>query len=223
MAADSAKVIQQVLKLIDGYDLYGRCAPAGPALPGCLPACACDQDPAADKALLRSVAYPKRHTQADISDIYRLPLATRGVFTNVALQEPFGLTVIEVGAQADHSRVAPANELTAACWPSAAMWFPAARRSSARLHVLRWLQSCALAQPDALGNSCLTASQRASLRPRRKRRSATCDAMQAAAHRRAYCGHQERRPHRHHGHAATTACWWTPPTPPTSQTPASAS
>ena len=42
-----------------------------------------------------SVAYPKRHTQADISDIYRLPLATRGVFTNVALQEPFGLTVIE--------------------------------------------------------------------------------------------------------------------------------
>ena len=51
---------------MDGYDLYG------------------------------SVAYPKKHTQADISDIYRLPLATRGVFTNVALQEPFGLTVIEV-------------------------------------------------------------------------------------------------------------------------------
>ena len=66
MAGGSAKVIQQVLKLVDGYDLYG------------------------------SVAYPKRHTQADISDIYRLPLATRGVFTNVALQEPFGLTVIEV-------------------------------------------------------------------------------------------------------------------------------
>ena len=65
MAGGSAKVIQQVLKLVDGYDLYG------------------------------SVAYPKRHTQADISDIYRLPLATRGVFTNVALQEPFGLTVIE--------------------------------------------------------------------------------------------------------------------------------
>ena len=26
MAAGSAKVIQQVLKLVDGYDLYGRCA-----------------------------------------------------------------------------------------------------------------------------------------------------------------------------------------------------
>lgn len=66
MASGSAKVLQQVLKLVDAHDLYG------------------------------SVAYPKRHTQADISDIYRLPFATRGVFTNVALQEPFGLTVIEV-------------------------------------------------------------------------------------------------------------------------------
>lgn len=68
MAAGSQKVLQDVLKLIDTYDLYG------------------------------SVAYPKRHQQSDISDIYRLPLATRGVFTNVALQEPFGLTVIEVGS-----------------------------------------------------------------------------------------------------------------------------
>ena len=66
MAAGSAKVLQQVLRLVDAHDLYG------------------------------SVAYPKKHTQADISDIYRLPFATRGVFTNVALQEPFGLTVIEV-------------------------------------------------------------------------------------------------------------------------------
>ena len=66
MAGGSAKVLTQVLKLIDNHDLYG------------------------------SVAYPKRHTQKDISDIYRLCLATHGVFTNVALQEPFGLTVIEV-------------------------------------------------------------------------------------------------------------------------------
>lgn len=66
MASGSQKVLQDVLKLIDTYDLYG------------------------------SVAYPKRHQQSEISDIYRLPLATRGVFTNVALQEPFGLTVIEV-------------------------------------------------------------------------------------------------------------------------------
>ena len=66
MASGSQKVLNQVLKLIDTYDLYG------------------------------SVAYPKQHQQSDISDIYRLPLRTRGVFTNVALQEPFGLTVIEV-------------------------------------------------------------------------------------------------------------------------------
>ena len=66
MAAGSNKVLTQVLKLVDSHDLYG------------------------------SVAYPKKHTQMDISDIYRLPYATRGIFTNVALQEPFGLTVIEV-------------------------------------------------------------------------------------------------------------------------------
>ena len=66
MAGGSQKVLNQVLKLIDMHDLYG------------------------------SVAYPKKHQQKDISDIYRLPLATRGCFTNVALQEPFGLTVIEV-------------------------------------------------------------------------------------------------------------------------------
>ncbi|KAK9809313.1 hypothetical protein WJX73_004061 [Symbiochloris irregularis] len=68
MASGSSKVLQQVLRLVDSHDLYG------------------------------SVAYPKKHSQADISDIYRLPQATRGVFTNVALQEPFGLTVIEAAA-----------------------------------------------------------------------------------------------------------------------------
>lgn len=66
MAAGSAKVLTQVLKLIDVYDLYG------------------------------SVAYPKHHSQSEISDIYMLAARTRGIFTNVALQEPFGLTVIEV-------------------------------------------------------------------------------------------------------------------------------
>lgn len=66
MAAGSQKVLTQVMKLIDLHDLYG------------------------------SVAYPKKHSQDDISDIYRLPLATHGIFTNIALQEPFGLTVIEV-------------------------------------------------------------------------------------------------------------------------------
>lgn len=68
MASGSQKVLGEVLRLIDTYDLYG------------------------------SVAYPKRHQQSDISDIYRLPLKTKGVFTNVALQEPFGLTVIEVSS-----------------------------------------------------------------------------------------------------------------------------
>ena len=66
MASGSQKILNQVLQLIDSHDLYG------------------------------SVAYPKKHQQKDISDIYLLPFATRGIFTNVALQEPFGLTVIEV-------------------------------------------------------------------------------------------------------------------------------
>ncbi|KAI3435641.1 hypothetical protein D9Q98_001699 [Chlorella vulgaris] len=68
MASGSQKVLTQVLKLIDSHDLYG------------------------------SVAYPKHHTQADISDIYLFSYATRGVFVNPALQEPFGLTVIEAAA-----------------------------------------------------------------------------------------------------------------------------
>lgn len=49
-------VRQEVLRLVDAYDMYG------------------------------SVAYPKRHAQSDISDIYHLAAATRGVFVNVALQ-----------------------------------------------------------------------------------------------------------------------------------------
>lgn len=68
MAAGSQKVLTQVLKLIDAHDLYG------------------------------SVAYPKHHAQTDISDIYLFAGETRGVFVNIALQEPFGLTVIEAAA-----------------------------------------------------------------------------------------------------------------------------
>lgn len=68
MAAGSQKVLTQVLQLIDTYDLYG------------------------------SVAYPKHHGQSDISDIYLYATDTRGVFVNIALQEPFGLTVIEAAA-----------------------------------------------------------------------------------------------------------------------------
>ena len=68
LAPGSRAVIESVFRLVDNHGLWG------------------------------SVAFPKHHAQADISDIYRLPLATRGVFVNVALQEPFGLTVIEAAA-----------------------------------------------------------------------------------------------------------------------------
>jgi len=62
------KVLQQMLHLIDRYDLYG------------------------------SVAYPKQHTSEDIAEIYRLAAARRGIFVNPALTEPFGLTLIEAAA-----------------------------------------------------------------------------------------------------------------------------
>jgi sucrose-phosphate synthase len=61
-------VLQQMLRLIDRYDLYG------------------------------TVAYPKRHSSEDIAEIYRLAAARRGVFVNPALTEPFGLTLIEAAA-----------------------------------------------------------------------------------------------------------------------------
>eukprot|EP00899_Mesostigma_viride_P015876 jgi/Mesvir1/2428/Mv22163-RA.1 len=68
LAAGSAGVLTSVLKLVDTYDLYG------------------------------CVAMPKRHTQADVPDIYRFTAYTKGVFTNPALMEPFGLTLIEAAA-----------------------------------------------------------------------------------------------------------------------------
>jgi sucrose-phosphate synthase len=62
------KVLQQMLRLIDVYDLYG------------------------------SVAYPKQHSSDDVAEVYRLAAARRGVFVNPALTEPFGLTLIEAAA-----------------------------------------------------------------------------------------------------------------------------
>jgi sucrose-phosphate synthase len=44
------------------------------------------------------VAYPKRHSPADVPDLYRLAAASRGVFVNPALTEPFGLTLLEAAA-----------------------------------------------------------------------------------------------------------------------------
>jgi len=44
------------------------------------------------------VAYPKHHEPSDVSVIYRLATASRGVFVNPALTEPFGLTLLEAAA-----------------------------------------------------------------------------------------------------------------------------
>jgi len=62
------RVLGRVFYLIDRYDLYG------------------------------SVAVPKHHESEDVPEIYRLAAASRGVFVNPALTEPFGLTLIEAAA-----------------------------------------------------------------------------------------------------------------------------
>ncbi|MBB5021571.1 HAD-IIB family hydrolase [Desulfurispira natronophila] len=64
----SRKVLTQVLLLIDRYDLYGK------------------------------VAYPKHHSSTDIPALYRLATHSGGIFVNIALTEPFGLTLIEAAA-----------------------------------------------------------------------------------------------------------------------------
>ncbi len=62
------RVFLDVLRAVDRYDLYG------------------------------SVAYPKGHEPEEVPDLYRLAVATRGVFVNPALTEPFGLTLLESAA-----------------------------------------------------------------------------------------------------------------------------
>lgn len=62
------EVLTDLLLRIDRYDLYGL------------------------------VAYPKQHASDDVPDLYRLVAASRGVFVNPALTEPFGLTLIEAAA-----------------------------------------------------------------------------------------------------------------------------
>ena len=64
----SRTVLNEILLAIDKYDLYGR------------------------------VAYPKHHKQDEVADFFRFAAATRGVFVNPALTEPFGLTLIEAAA-----------------------------------------------------------------------------------------------------------------------------
>jgi len=61
-------VLNEILYLVDYYDLYGQ------------------------------VAYPKCHEPDDVPDIYRLAAKTKGVFVNPALTEPFGLTLLEAAA-----------------------------------------------------------------------------------------------------------------------------
>lgn len=66
--AENRKVWAQLLKLIDDYDLYGH------------------------------VAYPKHHELRQVPAIYQWAASRRGVFVNPALNEPFGLTLLEAAA-----------------------------------------------------------------------------------------------------------------------------
>ncbi|MCA9185996.1 MAG: HAD family hydrolase [Pirellulaceae bacterium] len=68
MASGQRRVLQNILTLIDVFDLYGH------------------------------VAYPKQHTSDESTELYRLAARSRGVFVNPALTEPFGLTLLEAAA-----------------------------------------------------------------------------------------------------------------------------
>lgn len=62
------EVLTELLLVADCYDLYGR------------------------------FALPKHHSATEVADIYRLAAASRGIFVNPALTEPFGLTLLEAAA-----------------------------------------------------------------------------------------------------------------------------
>ena len=61
-------VFQKIFEIIDKYNLYGK------------------------------VAYPKKHTPAQIPSLYRWAASRRGLFVNSALAEPFGLTLLEASS-----------------------------------------------------------------------------------------------------------------------------
>ncbi|WP_294645662.1 HAD-IIB family hydrolase [uncultured Aureimonas sp.] len=65
---DMAETVAELLALIDRYDLYGR------------------------------VAYPKHHRPEDVPAIYAHARVRGGLFVNPALNEPFGLTLLEASA-----------------------------------------------------------------------------------------------------------------------------
>ena len=68
LEAEVSGNLAELLVLIDRYDLYGK------------------------------VAYPKTHRPADIPALYAYARARRGIFVNPALNEPFGLTLLEAAA-----------------------------------------------------------------------------------------------------------------------------
>jgi len=68
MDAGARGVLNDILLAIDKYDLYGK------------------------------AAYPKHHRSEDVATLYRIAAASRGLFVNPALTEPFGLTLIEAAA-----------------------------------------------------------------------------------------------------------------------------
>ncbi len=69
MPEGEKKVLTEILLSMDRHNLYGR------------------------------IAIPKQHdTSSDVPEIYRLCAQKRGVFVNIALTEPFGLTILESAA-----------------------------------------------------------------------------------------------------------------------------
>ena len=68
LESGAQEVFQEIWATIDRYDLYGK------------------------------VALPKHHNRDEVAFIYRIAAASRGVFVNPALTEPFGLTLIEATA-----------------------------------------------------------------------------------------------------------------------------
>ncbi len=68
MEPEIAGNLDELLRLIDRYDLYGH------------------------------VAYPKHHLPSEVPSIYALARRRGGVFVNPALNEPFGLTLLEAAA-----------------------------------------------------------------------------------------------------------------------------
>ncbi len=62
------EVFQKIFEMIDKYNLYGK------------------------------VAYPKKHSPANIPSLYRWAASRGGIFVNPSLTEPFGLTLLEASS-----------------------------------------------------------------------------------------------------------------------------